>query len=437
MEAPLREGASSLLSRPLRLLRVISRLNVGGPARQVFWLSRDLRDFGYETTVVAGRIPANEDSLEGEFERAGIPILRFPEMEREISLARDLAASWNLRRLIQELGPDLVHVHLSKAAFLVRVARILSPARRFAPVVYTHHGNRLRGYFSPAKQSLVRMTERVLAPWTEAFLVLSPQQRDEIALEFRIGRPSQYRVVPLGLDLSFVDRLDSYRGELRKELALPPERPLVGIVGRIAPIKNHELFVAAASAVAARWGPDNRPFFVVVGSGSEQELESLQERVHAGRLAQDFRFLGTRKDPAEFLADLDVVTLTSRNEGTPLSLIEAMAAGRAIVATDVGGVRDLLTREWGEDAGKPWCLSEEPRGVLVASGAVEEFAAALTAILREPARREQMGRASREFARSRFSLERLTRDLDRVYREVLEESRKQGRLRFNRRWRAW
>ncbi len=433
MEAPLRGRASSLLSRPLRLLRVISRLNVGGPARQVLWLSRGLCDFGYETTVVAGRIPANEDSLEGEFERAGIPILRFPEMEREISPLRDVAASWGLRRLIGELRPDLIHVHLSKAAFLVRVARILSPARRFAPVVYTHHGNRLRGYFSPMKESLVRMTERALAPWTEAFLVLSPQQRDEIALEFRVGRLSQYRVVPLGLDLSFVDRLEGHRGELRKELALSPERPLVGIVGRIAPIKNHELFVAAAAAVAASWGPENRPLFVVVGSGSQQELKALERRVHAAGLAQDFRFLGTRKDPAEFLADLDVVALTSRNEGTPLSLIEAMAAGRAIVATDVGGVRDLLTQEWGEDAGKPWVLSEKPRGLLVASGAVEEFAAALTAILRDPARREEIGRASREFARSRFSLGRLLRDLDVVYREVLEGSRNQGRPRFSRR----
>jgi glycosyltransferase involved in cell wall biosynthesis len=331
------------------------------------------------------------------------------------------------------LGPDLIHVHLSKAAFLVRVARILSPANRFAPVVYTHHGNRLRGYFSPAKQLLVRTTERVLAPWTEAFLVLSPQQRDEIALELRVGRPSQYRVVPLGVDLSFVDRLDSHRGELRRELGLAPERPLVGIVGRVAPIKNHELFVAAASAVAARWGPDKRPFFVVVGSGAKGEMESLQERVQAGRLAQDFRFLGTRKDPAEFLADLDVVTLTSRNEGTPLSLIEAMAAGRAIVATDVGGVRDLLTREWAEDAGKPWGLSPNPRGILVPSGAVEQFADALTAVLREPARREEMGRASRDFARSRFSLGRLIRDLDRVYREVLEESRRRAGPRLRRR----
>jgi len=410
--------------QPIRLLRIISRLNVGGPARQVFWLSHGLRDLGYDTTVVAGRIPANEDSLEGEFERAGVPVLRFPEMEREISPVRDLAASWRLRRLIRELRPDLIHVHLSKAAFLVRFARILSPARDFAPVVYTHHGNRFRGYFSPAKQMLVCITERILASWTEAFVVLSPQQRDEIALEFRVGRLSQYRVVPLGLDLSFVGRLESHRGTLRRELSLPPERPLVGIVGRIAPIKNHELFVDAAARVAAGWGTGNRPFFVVVGSGSRQELQALEQRVQAAGLTEDFRFLGTRRDPAEFLADLDVVALTSRNEGTPLSLIEAMAAGRAIVATDVGGVRDLLTREWGEDAGEQWGLSETPRGLLVPSGAVEEFAAALTALLREPSRRERMGRASREFARSRFSLERLNRDLDRVYREVLEGSRK-------------
>jgi glycosyltransferase involved in cell wall biosynthesis len=399
-------------------------LNVGGPARQVLWLSRGLQDHGYDTTVVAGRIPANEASLEGEFERAGIPVLRFPEMEREISPARDVVAAWRLRRLIEEARPDLIHAHLSKAAFLVRLARVLSPGRDFAPVVYTHHGNRFRGYFSPGKGMLVRATERFLARWTEIFVVLSPQQRDEIALEFGVGRPSQYRVVPLGLDLSFVDRLESHRGALRRELGLPPVRPLVGIVGRVAPIKNHELFVDAAAATAAAWGNGDRPFFVVVGSGSREEMRSLEERVGAAGLAPDFRFLGTRSDPAEFLPDLDVVALTSRNEGTPLSLIEAMAAGLAIVATDVGGVRDLLTREWLEDAGRPWVASETPRGVLVPSGSVEDFAAALTALLREPARRERMAIASREFARVRFSLERLNRDLDKVYREVLEGPRR-------------
>ncbi len=406
--------------RPIRLLRVITRLNVGGPARQVLWLSQGLRDFGYDTTVIAGRIPSNEDSLEGEFTRAGIPVLQFPEMEREISPLRDLGASWRLRRLIRRLRPDLIHVHLSKAAFLVRIARILSPAGDFAPVVYTHHGNRFRGYFSPAKQILVRATEKLLARWTEAFVVLSPQQRDEIAREVGIGRQSQYRVVPLGLDLSFVERLESHRGGLRRELGLPAERPLVGIVGRVAPIKNHGLFVDAAAAVAAAWGPANPPFFVVIGSGSLQELRALEQRVDAAGLTRDFRFLGTRRDPATFLADLDVLALTSLNEGTPLSLIEAMAAGLAIVATDVGGVRDLLTREWRGDAGEPWVPSATPRGILVRSGAAGEFAKALSAILRDPARRRQMGDASREFARSRFSLERLHRDLDRLYRGILD-----------------
>jgi glycosyltransferase involved in cell wall biosynthesis len=152
-------------------------------------------------------------------------------------------------------------------------------------------------------------------------------------------------------------------------------------------------------------------------------MDALARRVESAGLERDLRFLGTRPDPADFLADLDVVALTSLNEGTPLSLIEAMAAGRAIVATDVGGVRDLLTREWGDDPGEPWTLSAVPRGFLVPSGDVEQFAAALITILREPARSEKMTGAAREFARSRFSLERLCRDLDRIYREILSASR--------------
>ena len=414
------------MARPLRILRVISRLNVGGPARQVLWLARDLRARGWETTVVAGTIPRNEDSLEGEFDAAGIPITRFPEMEREIDFLRDGRAAWRLRRLVRDSGTDLVHAHLSKAAFLVRAARVLSPGGSFPPVVYTHHGNRLSGYFSPWKQALVRGAERALAPWTEAFLVLSPQQREEIAVRIGIGRPSQYRVVPLGTDLGFLERLDAQRGRLRAELGVAAGRPIVGIVGRVAPIKDHATFVDAAARVLADGVRGEPPFFVVVGAGSEGEMESLRKRVAEARIGAHFRFLGTRKDPAAFLADLDVVALTSRNEGTPLARIEARASGMPIVATDVGGVADLLTREWAGDPDGEWRLSAVPRGVLVPPGDPRAFADALRGLLDDPARRAAMGRASRDHARRSFSLDRLTADLDRVYRDVLGAVRPAG-----------
>ena len=409
---------------PLRLLRVISRLNVGGPARQVFWVSGGLRSRGYETTVVAGTVPANEESLEPIFEKAGIPVRRFPQMEREISILSDLAAAWRMRRLVRELAPDLIHVHLSKAAFLVRLARVLSPFTAYPPIVYTHHGNRFRGYFRGAKAKAVLWTEKLLAPFTSRFLVLSPQQRDEIAVELGVGRPSQYRVVPLGLDLSFAGRLSDHRGELRRELAIAPGRPLVGIVGRIAPIKAHEMFVDAAAAVRAGMADGEGPVFVVIGSGAPEEMAALRERARARGLSDGLRFIGTRPDPAAFLADLDIVTLTSKNEGTPLSLIEAMAAGRAIVATDVGGVRDLLTREWDADPAVPWRESADPRGVLVPAGDVDGFSRAVRSLLADPGARTRMADAGRRFAVERFSIERLLADLDAVYRELPAGSRK-------------
>lgn len=372
---------------------------------------------------MTGAVPANEDDLEAPFDAAGVPVVRFPAMEREISPLADLAAAWRMRRLIREARPDLIHVHLSKAAFLVRVARILSPFSAHPPVVYTHHGNRLRGYFSPVKAGVVRWTERLLARFTDRFLVLSPQQRDEISGELRIGDPRRYRVVPLAVDLSFLERLDEHRGALRAELGLEPGRPLIGIVGRVAPVKEHAMFIDAAAEVLRGWEGEGRPFFVVIGSGSAGEMEALRSRVDRAGIGGSFRFLGTRPDPAAFLADLDVVALTSRNEGTPLSLIEAMAASRAIVATDVGGVRDILTREWTDGADGPWRESEEPRGLLVASGDVRGFAAAVTALLRDPAARARLALAGERHARSAFSLERLLGDLDRVYRELLRPDR--------------
>ncbi|MEP6802662.1 MAG: glycosyltransferase [Acidobacteriota bacterium] len=403
------------------MLRVISRLNVGGPARQVLWLSRGLESRGYRTTVVSGRIPDNEDSLEGLFEREGVSIVRFPEMEREISPGRDLGAIWKMRALIQDLKPEIIHVHLSKAAFLVRAARALLPDG--PPVVYTHHGNRLRGYFSGPKTRMVRWTEKALAPWTDRILVLSPQQKEEISAEMGIGRPAQYRIVPLGVDLSFTSRIAENRGRLRQELGLTPGRLLVGIVGRVAPIKAHGVFVDAAARVLSAWKGANRPFFVVIGSGALEEMRSLEERVHAAGIAADFGFLGTRTDPAAFLADLDVVALTSRNEGTPLSLIEAMAAGRAIVATDVGGVRDLLTREGTGTAGETWRESEIARGKLVPADNVEAFAGVLAEVLRDPETRARMGEAGRLFAPRYLSVERLFSDLDAAYRELLPPGR--------------
>lgn len=280
-------GLSSRPPAPIRLLRVISRLNVGGPARQVFWTARGLKAYGYETTVVAGRLPSNEDSLEDLFEREGISVLRFPEMEREISPLRDLAAAWRFKRVVRRARPQIIHVHLSKAAFLVRAARLLSPATAYPPVVYTHHGNRFRGYFSAPKTGLVRWTEKALAPWTERFLVLSPQQRREILEEAGVGKGSQYRVVPLGVDLGFTSRLSAHRGALRSALEIGPGRPLVGIIGRVAPIKAHELFVDVAAAVRAGWRDGDPPVLrgrgLGGGSGDEGALGTRRRGRTRGR----------------------------------------------------------------------------------------------------------------------------------------------------------
>ena len=168
--------------------------------------------------------------------------------------------------------------------------------------------------------------------------MLSPQQRDEIAARLRIGRPYQYRVVPLALDLSFTSRLGAHRGELRRELGVADGRPLVGIVGRVAPIKAHEMFVDAAASIRAVLAADQGARVRRDRVRARRRRWPLSgNRARARGLGDDLRFIGTPPDPAVFLADLDLVALTSKNEGTPLSLIEAMAAGIPIVSTDVGG----------------------------------------------------------------------------------------------------
>jgi glycosyltransferase involved in cell wall biosynthesis len=289
-----------------------------------------------------------------------------------------------------------VHSHTAKAGTLARVAAWLG---RVPVIVHTYHGHVFHGYFSPRQTRLFLAIERALARRTDCLLAVSETVRREL-LGFGIGSPERMRVMPLGLDLDRFARSDAMRGLVRAELGLAPETPTVGIVARLVPIKAHEVFLEAAARLARRLP---RVAFVVVGDGERRaELETaacrleLQGRVH---------FLGWRQDLDRIYADLDVVALTSRNEGSPVSLIEAMAAGRPVVATRVGGVPDLV-----EDG---------LTGTLVGPGDAGALAEAVAALLADPDQARAMGEAGRKRVLPAFGAERLMADVDRLYTELL------------------
>lgn len=417
----------------MKVVRIIARLNVGGPARHVSWLTRELRSAGHESVLVAGVVPPGEEDMSYFAERLGVEFVRIPEMSREIS-PKDALTVWKLYRLLRRERPDVVHTHTAKAGTVGRVAgllyRWLTPSTlrgrpRRVRLVHTYHGHIFHSYYGPLKTRLFLSVERALARLaTDRVVVISPQQFDEIHGRFRVGRAGQFAVIPLGLDVHAFDEWAARRHLLRAELGAGETDVLVGIVGRLTEVKNHELFLdAAARFCAARRGGGTsskagRVRFVVIGDG--QLRGALEGRAGTLGLRDDVIFLGTRDDPENFYPALDVVALTSLNEGTPLTLIEAMANARALIATGVGGVVDLLGGQDAAEADGPsraWRVCE--RGVRVEAGDADAFAEGLARLVEDEGLRARLGARGREFVERHYSKERLVVDVLRLYEELL------------------
>ena len=380
----------------IRVVRIIARLNVGGPAIHATLLTDRLNPSRYHTTLVTGAEDASEGNYVSLHGLAGAHIVQIPELGREISGPRDIGSLSALVRLLRRERPHVVHTHAAKAGALGRVAAALC---RVPAVVHTYHGHVLRGYFSPRKERTYRAIERGLARVTDELVAVSPRVREEL-LAMGIGRADRFSVVPLGFDLDSFAGAAAHRGELRAELGLPAATPLVGIVARLVPIKAHEVFVAAARRLHdAR--PDTQ--FVVVGDGERRgEIEALLD---TARLRTVTHLLGWRADLARIYADLDVVLLTSRNEGSPVALIEARACARPVVATRVGGVPDVVRQ--GET------------GWLVAMDDDRALAQQVLDVLDRPDRGATVAEAARHHVHATYGADRLVNDVDALYARVL------------------
>ncbi len=389
-------GPAPAAAGRIRVLRVIARLNVGGPALHTTLLTERLEPARYDSWLATGTEGPEEGNYLALHRAPAARVLHVPGLRRELRGAGDARALAGLVALMRRLRPHVVHTHTAKAGALGRLAAWLA---RVPVVCHTFHGHVFRGYFraGPARGFLA--IERALARRTHALIAVSDTVRREL-LAMGVGDPARFRVVPLGLDLEGFASADALRGALRAELGLSPEAPLVGIVARLVPIKRHPMFLHAAAAVTRACAAAR---FLIVGDGEDRSrLEGLAAELGLG---DRVRFLGWRRDLARVYADLDVVVLTSASEGSPVSLIEGMAAGRAIVATRVGGVPDLV-----EDG---------VTGALVPPEAPAALAAAVTRLLADPERRRALGKAGREHVLPRFGAERLVADIDRLYTGLL------------------
>ena len=385
------------------VVRVITRLNIGGPAIQAAGLSPALAPLGFDVTLVHGTLSHGEGDMRYLLTTDSRTIFVAP-LKREIRPWSDVRALIALYRILRRERPMIVHTHMAKAGSLGRLAAALYNLTRGehprARIVHTYHGHVLEGYFGGLKTSLFIALERWLARRTDALIAIAPAVRDELLNDYGIGRAGQYHLVPLGFNLQQFARIDPHAREAaRRELQIPAAAPVVTTVGRLTAIKDQARLLAIARQIA-----DRRPNLVVLMVGDGELRQQLEARAAALGMAGNVRFLGWRRDLATIYAATDVFALTSRNEGTPVALIEAMASGVPGVATNVGGV--------------PTVIADGSMGVLVERDDEAAFVAGVMRLLDAPDRSAMAARA-RAHVFAHFDSQRLLRDIERLYRQLL------------------
>ncbi len=347
-----------------------------------------------------------------------------PELHREVDPRQDLLACYKLLKIMVREKPDIVHTHTAKAGTVGRLATFLYNGifRRNVKTVHTFHGHVFHGYFGRLKSGLFLAVERALAGRTDAIIAISRTQREELAHTFRIAAPEKIRQVNLGFDLSPFFSCRAVEGRFRDRIGVDEETILIAVIGRLAPIKNHKMFFDAARILAARpW--EKKLEFLVIGDG---ELRDWAEAyVRRQGLADHVRFCGWVKEIHTAFADLDVLALTSLNEGTPVSIIEAMASSVPVVAADAGGVRDLLGPQEGMKAENGFALCR--RGILCRVDDAEGLASGLIHLLENrDGENEARVKRARAFAEEQYSSSRLIHHMESIYEELTTRRRKQA-----------
>jgi glycosyltransferase involved in cell wall biosynthesis len=380
----------------IRVVLVIARLNIGGPAIHTILLTARLDPARFESTLVTGVEAEYEGNMLELAAQRGVQPLVIPQLGREISPLKDWVTLVKLYRLFQDWRPHIVHTHTAKAGIVGRLAARLAGV---PVVVHTFHGHIFHGYFGPLQTRVFVGIERFLAHLSDRIVTVSEGQRLELAA-YGVASLGKIAVVPLGFELDAFLNCESLQGQLRQELAIPGGMALVGIVARLTAIKNHRLFLDAARLIVEA---GQEAMFLVVGDGELRgELEAyVAELGLTGRVI----FTGWRRDLPRIYADLDVVALSSLNEGTPVSLIEAMAAAKPVVATRVGGVSDVVL--------------DKKSGYLVQSKDAGGLAKGVLDFLRAPDRAREMGRVGRAAVHPKYASETLLANMEKLYLELL------------------
>ncbi|MBI4596994.1 MAG: glycosyltransferase [Candidatus Omnitrophica bacterium] len=400
------------------IVRMLTRLNIGGPALHAAVLCNRLDARRYRTCLVIGRPDPSEGDLRGLIHDAAAQVVQIDSLRRDIRLWADLRSWLRLVTILQRTRPAIIHTHMAKAGTLGRLAgwwyNHWGAGRRKAHraiLIHTFHGHVLEGYFSPWKTRLFLAIERWLARRTDCLIAVSPTVKRELHA-LGIGSAAQWRVIPVGLALSHLAQMPLPNGAAALRF---------GLIGRLVPIKHPSLFLEVMERLA-RQPSLGQVQGLIVGDGPLRR--SLEEESQRRGLAPMVRFTGWQRDLPSVYGGIEVACLTSQNEGTPVALIEAMAAGRAVVATRVGGVPDLLEEDPESDGEvAPGTCRVTPRGILVGPGDAEGFARALTMLVEDAPLRRRLGESARAYVAQRFDQDRLVRDIEALYEELLKGTR--------------
>ncbi|MCU0513110.1 MAG: glycosyltransferase, partial [Anaerolineae bacterium] len=366
-----------------RVMYITTGLNISGPSLQAILLTAFLREAGYDTRLVVGTLSDGELTMDYAARRYAVEPILLPGLAHSLNPVQVLVSLWRLYRLIRQHRPDVVHTHQTTAGFIGRIAARLAGV----PVVlHTMHVHPFHGHYDRLMTLFFIITERIGALFSDSIITLSEKLRRELAERYHITARRRMIVLPSGYDLRAFARSGRQAGHFRRAWHIPAAAPLVGIVGRLMPVKNHALFLEAARLVLAQMP---QAHFAIVGDG---ELRAALE-AQAAPLGAQVHFTGWQEDTAAIYSDLNVLVISSLNEGAPVPIIEALAAGCPVVATNVGGVVDLL-------AGVP--------GEIVPSGDAAALAAAILRSLTTPYDPEP----ARHIMLDRYGIDRLVQDLD-------------------------
>ncbi len=331
-----------------RILRITNRFNLGGPTYNVTYLTRYLAP-EFETMLVGGQKEESEASSDFILEQNGIKPTIIPEMRRSINPMNDIAAYKHIKKLIKDFKPHIVHTHAAKAGALGRMAAF---SCNVPITVHTFHGHVFHSYFGNVQTAVYKNIERYLAKWTTALVALSEKQKHELSEIHHIAPAEKFHIVPLGFDLErFWTNVPEKRKLFRDKYKIADNEIAIGIIGRLVPVKNHKLFLDAFKLAKAQ--SSNKLKAIIVGDGEmREELMAYCKAIgltytygNTIDASANVVFTSWIKEADVATAGVDIVALSSLNEGTPVSLIEAQAAGKPIVSTQTGGIENVVIPE--------------------------------------------------------------------------------------------